>query len=44
MPDSGPATAVKALASFDTKIDPAKIKLADTWTNDFAKRANLKYK
>lgn len=44
MPDSGPVTAVKALASFDRKIDPAKIRLADTWTNDFAKRANLKYK
>jgi NitT/TauT family transport system substrate-binding protein len=44
MPDSGPATAVKVLASFDPKIDPAKVKLADTWTNDFAKRANLKYK
>jgi len=42
--DSGPATAVKVLASFDPKIDPAKVKLADTWTNDFAKRANLKYK
>jgi NitT/TauT family transport system substrate-binding protein len=44
MPESGPKTAVKALASFDAKIDPAKIRLADTWTNEFAARANEKYK
>ncbi len=42
MPESGPATAIKALASFDPQLDPAKINLADTWTNDFAKRANQK--
>ena len=29
MPESGPQTAAKALASFDPKIDPAKIDLAD---------------
>lgn len=44
MPESGPPTAVKALASYDPKIDPAKIRLAETYTNDFAKRANQKYR
>lgn len=42
MPENGPATALKALASFDPKIDPAKVKLADTWTNEFAKKAAQK--
>ncbi len=44
MPDSGPKTAVRALSSFDAKIDPAKIDLARTFTNDFAKKANDQYK
>ena len=44
IPDAGPKTALKVLASFDTKIDPAKIKLADTYTNVFAIKANQKYK
>ena len=44
MPESGPKTAVKALASFDAKLDPARIVLADTYTNDFAKQAGQKYK
>ncbi len=44
MPESGPRTAVKALASFDPKLDPAKIDLAATFTNDFARRAGQKYK
>jgi NitT/TauT family transport system substrate-binding protein len=44
MPESGPMTSMKALASFDPKLDPAKIRLADTFTNDFAKRADQKYK
>ena len=43
MPDSGPTTSLKALASFDPKLDPKKIVLPDTFTNDFAKRANQKY-
>ncbi len=44
MPESGPRTAVRALASFDTKLDPSKIRLADTFTNDFARQADQKYK
>ena len=44
MPESGPKTAVRALASFDAKLDPQKIDLAATFTNDFAKRAGQKYK
>ncbi len=44
MPESGPKTAAKALASFDAKLDPTKIVLGDTFTNDFAKQAGQKYK
>ena len=44
MPASGPRTAVKALATFDSKLDPARIDLADTFTNDFATRADQKYR
>lgn len=44
MPESGPRTAAKALASFDPKLDPAKIDLGATFTNDFAIRAGQKYK
>lgn len=44
MPESGPRTAARALASFDTKLDPAKIDLAATFTNDFARQAGQKYK
>ena len=44
MPESGPRTAVRALASFDPKLDPAKIDLAATFTNDFARQAGQKYK
>jgi NitT/TauT family transport system substrate-binding protein len=44
MPESGPKTAVTALASFDAKLDPSKIVLGDTFTNDFAKAAGQKYR
>ncbi len=43
MPESGPKTALAALGSFDARLDPAKIRLDDTYTNDFAKRADQKY-
>jgi len=43
MPESGPRTALKALASFDPKLDAAKIVLGDTFTNEFAKRADQKF-
>ncbi|MFO1161585.1 MAG: ABC transporter substrate-binding protein [Reyranellaceae bacterium] len=39
MPADGPANCLKFLADGDPKIEPARIKLADTWTNEFAERA-----
>ncbi|MGD9878745.1 MAG: ABC transporter substrate-binding protein [Reyranella sp.] len=39
MPADGPANCLKFLADGDPKIQPAKIKLAETWTNEFAERA-----
>ena len=42
-PDKGADTAYRALASIDPEIAAAKLDLAAVWTNDFAKKANLKY-
>ncbi len=42
IPDAGPMTAFKALASVDPKIAEAKLDLKATYTNDFAKKANAK--
>jgi NitT/TauT family transport system substrate-binding protein len=39
MPADGPANCLKFLAEGDPAIKPASIKLADTWTNEFAARA-----
>jgi len=39
MPADGPGNCLKFLVEGDPKIDPAKIKLEDTWTNGFAERA-----
>ena len=39
MPADGPPNCLKFLAEGDPKIEAAKIKLADTWTNEFAERA-----
>jgi NitT/TauT family transport system substrate-binding protein len=39
MPAEGPGNCLKFLAEGDPKIVPAQIKLADTWTNEFAERA-----
>jgi NitT/TauT family transport system substrate-binding protein len=44
MPDEGPRTALRALASFEPEIKPEKIDLAKTYTNDFARRAKDKFK
>lgn len=44
MPESGPKTAVTVLSAVDAKIDPAKIDLAATFTNDFARQAGQKYR
>ena len=43
IPDKGPDTALRALASIDPEIGKAQIDLAAVWTNDFVKRANAKY-
>lgn len=42
--DAGAKATVKALAAFDPAIKPAEIKLEQTYTNDFARKANQKYK
>ena len=42
-PDKGADTAYRALASIDADIAKAKLDLAAVYTNDFVKRANLKY-
>nr|WP_025249386.1 ABC transporter substrate-binding protein [Pandoraea pnomenusa] len=43
MPAGGPATALKALASFSPEVKPSQIRLGDTWTNTFAVQANRQY-
>ncbi|MDD2810072.1 ABC transporter substrate-binding protein [Rhodoferax sp.] len=43
IPDKGPQTAFKALASVDAKIAAAKLDLKAVYTNDFVKVANAKY-
>ncbi|VVD89575.1 ABC transporter substrate-binding protein [Pandoraea pneumonica] len=43
MPADGPATALRALASFTPEVKPAQIRLGDTWTNTFATQANRQY-
>jgi NitT/TauT family transport system substrate-binding protein len=42
LPEAGPATALRALQSIDPKLKEAKIDLAATYTNAFAKKANAK--
>jgi NitT/TauT family transport system substrate-binding protein len=42
--DAGAKATVKALAAFDPAIKPAEIDLGRTYTNEFAKKANAKYK
>lgn len=44
IPDEGPRTALKALASFDASIKADKIDLAKTYTNEFARRAKERFK
>jgi NitT/TauT family transport system substrate-binding protein len=43
IPDKGPETALRALASVDAEIGKATLDLKAVYTNDFAKRANAKY-
>jgi NitT/TauT family transport system substrate-binding protein len=42
-PEQGAATAQRALASIDPEFAKAKVDLAATWTNDFARHALAKY-
>ena len=42
--DAGAKATVLALAAFDPGIKPAEIDLSRTYTNEFAKKANQKYK
>ncbi len=42
--DAGAKATLKALAAFDSQIKPAEIKLDQTYTNEFVKKANTKYK
>ena len=44
MPEDGPPTCLRFLAASDENIKPDKIRLGETWTNEFAKRANEKFK
>ncbi|MCC6850674.1 MAG: ABC transporter substrate-binding protein [Rubrivivax sp.] len=43
IPDKGPETAFRALASIDPEIAKAKLDLAAVYTNEFVKKANAKY-
>ena len=43
IPEDGPRTALKALASVDPAIQPEKIDLAKTYTNEFSRRAKERF-
>jgi NitT/TauT family transport system substrate-binding protein len=43
IPEAGPETARRALASIDAEIAKAQIDLKAVYTNDFVKKANAKY-
>jgi NitT/TauT family transport system substrate-binding protein len=43
IPEKGPETAFRALASIDAEIAGAKLDLTAVYTNDFARKANAKY-
>ncbi len=42
--DAGAKATVRSLAAFDPAVKPAEIDLTRTYTNEFAKKANQKYK
>ena len=43
IPEAGPETAFRALASIDPEIAKAKLDLKAVYTNDFARKANAKF-
>jgi len=43
-PEAGPAIALKTLQAFEPDLANKKIDLSKTYTNDFVKKANAKYK
>jgi NitT/TauT family transport system substrate-binding protein len=43
IPEGGPATAQRALASIDPEVAKAKLDLNAVYTNEFVKKANAKY-
>ena len=43
-PAAGPATALRTLQTFEPALRDAKIDLSKTFTNEFVKKANAKYK
>jgi NitT/TauT family transport system substrate-binding protein len=43
IPEKGPDTAFRALASIDAEIAKATVDLKAVYTNDFVKKANAKY-
>ena len=43
IPEAGPETALRALASVDPEVAAAKVDLKAVYTNEFVKRANAKY-
>ena len=44
MPDDGPRTALKAMATFDSSVKEDRIRLSKTFTNNFAQRAKDHFK
>jgi NitT/TauT family transport system substrate-binding protein len=42
--DAGAKATLQVLAGYNPKINPAEIKLDETYTNEFVKKANAKYK
>lgn len=44
IPDAGPATALRTLQAFEPDLASKNIDLSKTYTNEFAKKANAKYK
>ena len=44
LPEEGAQTALKTLASFDPQVEPRKINLGKTYTNEFARKAKDKFK